>query len=116
MSFALQRVPQVIQETLDLAGWAREDVGLFGLHQANKFMVEYLAKASRLPKGTAPVAIHDTGNTGPASIPLMLGYMRDAFPPERRARTVLCGFGAGLSWGACALDLSSANLLSPIEI
>ena len=115
MNFALRRVPQVLDEILTLAGWERTQVGLFALHQANRFMVDYLAKKCRLPKGTTPVGMSQTGNTGPASIPLLLAGERAAFPPAQRVRSVLCGFGVGLSWGACALDLSATRILAPVE-
>ncbi len=116
MNFALREVPKVIDEVLALAGWPKESVGIYGLHQANKFMVDYLAKKARLPKGSAPVGMARTGNAGPASIPQMLTAVRDEFPPERRARAVFCGFGVGLSWGACAVELGSTVILPPVEM
>jgi 3-oxoacyl-[acyl-carrier-protein] synthase-3 len=79
-------------------------------------MVDYLAKKCKLPKGSAPVGMRRTGNAGPASIPLMLAVVRDEFPPERRARAVFCGFGVGLSWGACAVELGATILLPPVEL
>ena len=116
MNFALTEVPKVIDEVLAVAGWTKDSVGFYGLHQANKFMVDYLAKKSRLPKGSAPVGMGRTGNAGPASIPLLLSVMRDEFPPERRTRSVICGFGVGLSWGACALELDKTVVLAPVEL
>ena len=116
MKFALQRVPRVIDEILELAGWEKDQVGLYALHQANRFMVEYLAKKCRLPKGATPVGMGRTGNAGPASIPLLLSLMREIYGPERRPRTVLCGFGSGLSWGAAAVDLSGTRILAPVEL
>jgi 3-oxoacyl-[acyl-carrier-protein] synthase-3 len=116
MNFALREVPLAIDAVLALAGWEKESVGIYGLHQANKFMVDYLAKKARLPKGSAPVGMARTGNSGPASIPQMLTAVREEFPPERRARAVFCGFGVGLSWGACAVELGGTVILPPVEM
>jgi 3-oxoacyl-[acyl-carrier-protein] synthase-3 len=116
MKFAMREVPRVIDETLDLAGWRKESVGLYGLHQTSTFMVNYLAKAMGLPEGAAPAAMGHTGNTGPASIPLLLVTVGEVFEPERRRHSVLCGFGVGFSWGACAVDLSSTILIPPLTL
>lgn len=115
MTFALREVPPVIRETLELAGWEKDGVGFYGIHQTSKFMVDYLAKTMKLPQGSVPVGMSETGNTGPASIPLLLSVVRDEFPPQRREQSVLCGFGVGYSWGACAINLGSTRILPPIE-
>ena len=116
MDFALRTVPKLLDQVLTLAGWAKESVGLYAMHQANKFMIDYLARISRLPKGTVPVGMGRTGNAGPASIPLLLTVKREEFPAERRVRAVFCGFGVGLSWGGCAVSLGSTVILPPIEM
>jgi acyl carrier protein len=116
MTFGLREVPAVIEETLAVAGWQRESVGLYGIHQTSKFMVEYLAKTAALPKGSVPIGMTETGNTGPASIPLLLSIIRSDFPSERRKRSLLCGYGVGFSWGACALDLSKTEILPLVEL
>ena len=116
MGFAVEAVPKLLDRVLALAGWPKESVGLYALHQANKFMLNNLAKLSRLPKGTVPVGMARTGNAGPASIPLLLAVKREEFPAERRARSVFCGFGVGLSWGACAVGLGTTTILPPVEM
>jgi 3-oxoacyl-[acyl-carrier-protein] synthase-3 len=116
MAFALKTVPKLLDDVLASSGWAKDSVGLYALHQANKFMVDYLAKASRLPKGAVPVGMGRTGNTGPASIPLLLAVKHEEFPPERRTRAVFCGFGVGLSWGGCATGLDQTVILPPIQM
>jgi 3-oxoacyl-[acyl-carrier-protein] synthase-3 len=116
MKFSVREVPNIIEETLTLGGWTKDSVGFYGLHQTSKFMVNYLARISGLPEGSAPVAMGRTGNTGPASIPLLLAGVRNDFPPERRSRSILCGYGVGYSWGACAADLGSTVVLPPIEL
>ncbi len=114
---ALRDAPEAIDEAAALAGWTRADVSFFGLHQANRFMTEYLAKKLRAPVGAVPFAAGDVGNTGPASIPLLLAQAQPTLAAEGRLeRTVLCGFGVGFSVAALATPLSSTLVLPPVEL
>ncbi|MBF0378958.1 MAG: ketoacyl-ACP synthase III [Desulfamplus sp.] len=117
MNFSLREVPKVVAEALESVGWNKEDITLLGLHQANKFIIDYLRKILKISANKVPVAMGDTGNTSAASIPLMLCKEKDRLIQEKMLnKSVLCGFGVGLSCGAAALDLSGANLFEPIEL
>ena len=117
MNFTLREVPPVIEETLAAAGWPRESVGAYVLHQANRFILDYLRKKMKLPPEVWPVTMERTGNTGPASIPLALARDGARLRRENRlARCLLCGFGVGLSWGAAAVNLSDTVLPEPVEV
>ncbi|MDZ5473309.1 ketoacyl-ACP synthase III [Bacillus sp. 31A1R] len=115
MSFALREIPPMINELLDEVRWSKEDVGIYALHQANKFMLDYLRKKMKLNKDAVPVAVSSVGNTGPASIPLMLSQLNQVLPKERLEKVICCGFGVGLSWASCTVNLSSTTILDPIE-
>ncbi len=116
MSFALREIPPMINELLSQVGWKKEEVGTYALHQANKFMLDYLRKKMKLTKNSVPIAVSAVGNTGPASIPLMLSQMHESLRKENQLEKVICcGFGVGLSWAACSLDLSSTIILDPFE-
>jgi len=115
--FALSRVPANIRETLALMHWEKESVGLFAFHQANAFITECLRKNLRLPMECVPADVKNVGNTGPASIPLLL-TMRfgntDGTHAEEIRRAVLCGFGVGFSWGSAATEaLSETRFFTP---
>lgn len=117
MSFALREIPPMIDELLDLTGWNKDEVGTYALHQANKFMLDYLRKKMKLHKNSVPVAVSNVGNTGPASIPLMLSIKNTELTESNQLQKVICcGFGVGLSWASCSLDLSSTLILDPIEV
>jgi len=116
MSFALREVPPMIDELLHVTGWKRDEVGTFALHQANKFMLEYLRKKMKLQKNSVPIAVSTVGNTGPASIPMMLAIKHQELSEKNQLQKVICcGFGVGLSWAACSLDLSETLILDSIE-
>nr|WP_263325087.1 ketoacyl-ACP synthase III [Neobacillus sp. Marseille-Q6967] len=116
MSFVLREIPSMIDELLHETGWKKEEVGTYAFHQANKFMLEYLRKKMKLPKNSVPIAVSKVGNTGPASIPLMLSIKQQELAENGQLQKVICcGFGVGLSWASCSLDLSSTLILDPIE-
>lgn len=117
MNFALQRVPSVITSVLKYAGWDKESVGTFALHQANKFLLEYLRKKMRVKPEAVPFSSSMVGNTGPASIPLMLSLEAQRLGEQKRLkRVVMCGFGVGLSWGAVTANLESTKILGVGEL
>lgn len=115
-SFVLSKVPKCIKETLDFREWKPEDVGLYAMHQTNKFTIDCLRKKFRLPEEIFPLNLDHAGNTGPNSIPLLLSEVGGSYSAERRKRTVLCAYGVGLSWGAVSCDLSETRFYKPINL
>ncbi len=108
---ALRRVPEVVREIFALAGTSAERADVFVFHQANKMLTDFIAHRLKIPLDKVPYSLDEYGNTSSASIPLTISA-RLASARERKS-AVLCGFGAGFSWGAAALSLASANI-SPV--
>jgi 3-oxoacyl-[acyl-carrier-protein] synthase-3 len=108
----LTAAPKAVSEVLNKQEWTASDVDTFAFHQANQFIVQYLARKMHLPTIKVPVSVADVGNTGPASIPLMLSREGHSLASaDRLKKVVLCGFGVGLSWGAAALSLSKTKFV-----
>lgn len=117
MNFAMRTVSPIIEELLEVCGWQKAEVGTFALHQANRFMIDYLRRKLKLNQEAVPIAMAETGNAGPASIPLMLALEHKRLQEQERLEKVIaCGFGVGLSWGAVSLDLSRTTILDPVEL
>src|SRR3990167_2736065 len=111
MNFALRDVPFVIEQLLGVKGWSSDEVGVYALHQANSFMLNYLRKKMKINKNNLPIEIENTGNTGSASIPLLLTLKQKFLQREGMLfKSVLCGFGVGLSCAAAALNLSNTKM------
>lgn len=102
--FAVKRVPEVIREVLGLNGLAQEDVALYILHQANRRIVEAVAKRLDEPIEKFPMNLEEYGNTSSASIPILLDELNREGMLRRGQRLVLVGFGAGLTWGAAVTE------------
>ena len=117
MNFAISEVPTLITETLKTMGWKLEEVGCFALHQANSFMLNYLRKKMKLPLEKVPISVDGYGNTGPASIPIMLCDKSVELASSKQLdKVVLCGFGVGLSWGTACTNLNSTKFYKPIYL
>lgn len=117
MSFAMKVVPEVVTQLLAEKNWEKAEVGTFGLHQPNEFMLRFLRKKLQVAEETVPIAVKTVGNAGPASIPLLLSMIgQERKNKKQLKKTILSGFGVGLSWGGVALNLSETNFYEPIEV
>tara|TARA_B100000795_G_scaffold96809_1_gene71068 strand:+ start:2068 stop:3105 length:1038 start_codon:yes stop_codon:yes gene_type:complete len=107
MNFAIKRVPRSIKNLmLTIEG----NVDRYYLHQANRFMIDYLIKKCKIESSRAPFTANKIGNTGPASIPIAICI--DLANGITSKQAILTGFGVGLSWGSCNLDLSQIKYSS----
>jgi len=112
-NFAISKIPKLIKEIVTESPYKDLDAveGIY-LHQANKFMVDYLRKKMKLKSEKVPLEIDGYGNTGPSSIPLLLTLLNKK--KEYLANTkksILSGFGVGLSWAACYTNLENTKIL-----
>ena len=110
-NFALRCVPSVLKETAEFAGTALADADAVVFHQANKMMTDFLAKRLKLVPAQVPYSLGKFGNTSSASVPLTISECLSG--NAARGNVFLCGFGAGLSWGAAQLSLAGTRI-SPV--
>jgi 3-oxoacyl-[acyl-carrier-protein] synthase-3 len=102
--FAVRKVPEVIHQVLEYNQVAQEEVDWFVLHQANRRIVEAVAKRLDEPTAKFPMNLQEYGNTSAASIPILLDEMNRKGMLRHGQKLVLAGFGAGLTWGALILE------------
>lgn len=114
-NFANMQVSKNVDRLLEDMQWNKEEVGLFCLHQANKFMVDYVRKRLKAPVEKVPVNVQNYGNTGPATIPLLLSDLCSGEHQYDLSKVIMSGFGVGLSWGSIATDLSETKFYAPIN-
>jgi 3-oxoacyl-[acyl-carrier-protein] synthase-3 len=102
-TFTLREVNPMLKAVISEAGWVSDEIDAFVLHQANKFIIEYLAKRMKLPIDKVPMSLENYGNTSSASIPItMLVKLGDRLRRES-LKIVMAGFGVGYSWAACTI-------------
>ncbi|MBQ7332404.1 MAG: ketoacyl-ACP synthase III [Opitutales bacterium] len=110
-NFAIRSVPSVMKETAEFAGFSPSEADGVVFHQAHRMMTDFLAARMRIPSEKILYSLHKYGNTSSASIPLTISECGKNL--SVRERIFICGFGAGLSWGAATLSLSSTKI-SPV--
>lgn len=103
--FAVKKVPEVILETLEKNQMDIEEIDWFVLHQANKRIIDSIAKRLQIPTKKMPMNVAEYGNTSSASIPLLLDELSREGKLKKGQKIMMAGFGAGLSWGATILEL-----------
>jgi 3-oxoacyl-[acyl-carrier-protein] synthase-3 len=115
LSFSTQKVPPAVESSVTYAGLKLDDINYFVFHQANRMINDTIRKKLRLTEDRVPSTLKEFGNTSGASIPVtMTARLRDAMQAEKN-KLLLCGFGIGLSWGTCILDIDGAVLPELIE-
>lgn len=102
--FAVKQVPEVIREVLELNHCKLEEIDYFVVHQANRRIIESVAKRLRTDVRKFPMNLQEYGNTSSASIPILLAELRRNGVLKKGHRILMAGFGAGLSWGAGIAD------------
>lgn len=102
--FAVKKVTEAVREVLLQNNLTLEDIDLFILHQANRRIVEAVAKRLGAAVEQFPMNLQNYGNTSSASIPILLDELNREGRLKKGQKLVIAGFGAGLSWGADILD------------
>jgi len=97
--WAVQNVVDSIQLVLDRSGVSIDEVDLFLLHQANIRIIDHALKSLGIPEDKIINNVDRVGNTSAASIPLVLAEADQAGRINSGNLILMCGFGAGLTWG-----------------
>ena len=114
-TFAVKEVPSIIKETADLHGISLEDVDYFLLHQANAYMLKFIAKRAKIPMEKIPINIGKYGNTNGSTIPLLINDLAEKELKEPK-NMIMSGFGIGLSWAAVAMKMGGFRCAEIIRV
>lgn len=110
-AFTLKRVPPMVRAVLGKAGWTMAEVDMAVFHQANRFMLQHLAKSIKIPADKLVLGLEEYGNTSSASIPLAIVTERRSELSRETKRVLMAGFGIGLSW--CAATVTVGQIIIP---
>lgn len=101
-AFTLKVIPSVIHDVLAKNFVQPEHVGLYVMHQANKFMLESLRKKMNVSDEKFLIDL-DEGNTVSSTVPVALKNAYDSGKIHTGSNVIISGFGVGLSWSAGVL-------------
>ncbi len=113
-NFAIFNVHKDINTLIEEVNWNKDDVKLYALHQANSFMLNYIRKKLKVEDYKVPMNVRNYGNTGPATIPLLLADLYH-LSDQILDKVILSGFGVGLSWGSIACNLTKTKFYEPLN-
>ena len=109
--FTRTRVPPLIEDLLKVSATRPEDYAYFVFHQANQYLIRFIASKAGLDLARVPFSIGEFGNTGAASVPLTLALAGAPASGEGNYNVMLLGFGVGLSWGGVSLQVPRSCIL-----
>ncbi len=116
--FSVYKVPEAIRSALGELALTMDDIDLVILHQANKTMMDLIYKSLRVPPEKRFYCLESMGNSSGPSTPVALA---EAWRQRRilpGSRTLLCSFGAGLTWGVAVIrwpeDANPVPELDPV--
>lgn len=98
-------MPAAARKACELAGVTLEDVRWFVPHQANRRIVDTLARVLHIPDDRVARDVVDTGNTSSASIPLALTALHESGRTSPGDLALLLGFGAGVTYAGQVVRL-----------
>lgn len=100
---AVDRMATASRQAATAAGWDLGDIDRLVPHQANSRITSFVARQLGVPEDRQLSNVAEVGNTGAASIPLLLDRASSVGHLKPGHRTLLTAFGAGLTWGALTL-------------
>jgi len=103
--FATRVMASSTRKVLERAGYTTDEVDLVVPHQANiRIIQNSVLNQLKIPSEKVFVNLEKYGNTSTASIPIALCEAIEAGKLKPGYKVVFVGFGAGLTWAACAID------------
>jgi 3-oxoacyl-[acyl-carrier-protein] synthase-3 len=102
--FATRTLASTALESVRKSGLQPADIDLFIPHQANTRIIESAVRRLGIPRDRVYINIDRFGNTSSASIPIALSEAQAEGRLQPGDTVVMVGFGAGLTWGAGAMQ------------
>ncbi len=99
--WAVRTIPVAVREVLELADLTLDDIDALLMHQANRRIIDAALHELPVAPEKVPMNLQYYGNTSAASIPLLLDEILTQGTNSLDQRILMCGFGAGLTWGSC---------------
>ena len=111
--FAMEEVPKQIKYLLEKTKLKTNDIYFFILHQANKFLIDNIAKKISISKQKNLMSIESFGNTNSASIPVTIVNNKSKI---KKSKILISGFGVGYSWASAIINLKDIKINKLIKV
>ena len=106
-SFGISTPPRSMKRLCAEFGLDMDGIDKFVIHQANLFMLKQIIKKLKIDPAKAPSCLREYGNTTSTSIPLTIVSQCNREYSEKKVKSLVCGFGTGLSWATAYFETDS---------
>ena len=103
--FAVRTLAEAARNVLEKSGVDKSELTLLVPHQANNRIIQAAARRLDLQEDQVFSYIEETGNISSATIPYCLHALFEKGELKKGDKIVICGFGAGLTYGASLLEI-----------
>ena len=110
---AVKAMAQACENVLEKQNLSVSDIKLVVPHQANKRILDALAKRIGLDENQVFVNVHKYGNTSAGTIPVALTEALEESKIHPGDYLLMASFGAGLTWGAGIIKWS--DRITPLK-
>ena len=100
---AVEKLATSATNALSTAGLGQDDIDWIVPHQANRRIIDGMAKRLKVPGDKVVMTVQDHGNTSAASIPLALSVAHNQGKIKRGDIVVTGAIGGGLAWGSAII-------------
>ncbi|MFC5047001.1 3-oxoacyl-ACP synthase III family protein [Aquimarina hainanensis] len=104
-NFTIKNIPQAVSQCLSKNNITLEDIDFVIFHQANKYILEYLRKKTKIPESKFYINLENTGNTVSCTIPIAIQDCLNSKKIKAGDKVMLVGFGVGLSWAMTVVEI-----------
>lgn len=108
--FSITDVPKLIKDFMEHLETTNDSYDYFALHQANMYILKQISRKIKITPGKLLVSLDRFGNNSSNSVPLLLADHFGA-SDNQKIRTLMSGFGAGLSWACADVSIDVSNIL-----
>ncbi|ALR31082.1 hypothetical protein ATE47_11340 [Chryseobacterium sp. IHB B 17019] len=106
--FTLREVAPSINQLIDSSSIERESIDNYLFHQSNLFIIKQITNLLEIDKLKVLTNIEEFGNTSGVSIPLLITGNSEKL--SLNGKSLMAGYGSGLNWGNCYIDLSLTKI------
>ena len=101
VDFTVEKIPHLVDDVLKAANLDRDGVDLYLMHQATLLMIARLRERLAVDEQRLPLMLENCGNTVSSTLPILLHELRGSGRLRPGTKSLLVGFGVGLSWAGC---------------
>ena len=105
-NFTLEMVPILVDDTLYKNNIEKSAIDMFVFHQANKYMLNFLRKKTKIPQEKFYLYMDKVGNTVSSTIPIALYEAIKDGSIVNSKQVLIAGFGVGYSWAGNILKFT----------